>query len=66
MNERKLLLGWKAITAYTGVSRPSAALPLLLIWIEAAANTAVTSTFWSKLVSVRVRWVTPSLHLTNT
>ena len=21
MNERKLLLGWKAITAYTGVSR---------------------------------------------
>lgn len=45
---------------------PSTALPVLLICTEAAANTAVTSTFCLKFVSVRVFWVTPSLHLTNT
>lgn len=45
---------------------PTVALPLLLICTEAAANTAVTSRFCLKLASVRVFWVTPSLHLTNT
>ena len=45
---------------------PTAALPLLLICTEAAANTAVTSRFCLKLASVRVLLVTPSLHLTNT
>ena len=54
------------MTSYNAIYGSFAALPLLLIWMEAAANTAVTSTFWSKLVSVRVRLVTPSLHLTNT
>ena len=42
------------------------AVPVLLICTEAAATPAVTSTFCLKFVSVRVFWVTPSLHLTNT
>ena len=45
---------------------PSFTLPSLLIWMEAAANTAVTSRFCLKPVSVRVILVTPSLHFTNT
>ena len=45
---------------------PTVALPELLMWMDAAENTAVTSRFCLKLVSVRVLLVTPSLHLTKT
>ena len=45
---------------------PTVALPELLMWMDAAENTAVTSRFCLKFASVRVLWVTPSLHLTKT
>lgn len=45
---------------------PTVALPELLMWMDAAENTAVTSRFCLKFESVRVLWVTPSLHLTKT
>ena len=41
-------------------------MPSLEISTDTAANTAVTSRFCLNLESVRVRFVSPSLHLTNT